>query len=127
MSKEQRKLNKEQIDFLINTTRDKSDFSKIRDCLSVYEKRNDQNELIGLAGTVKRYEITKGLFLAIRKDHQSKGFGKQLFKEMWKGEQTKPMLTCYKDNPRALKIYSKYYFFLPYFHKKVLGIPKWWV
>ena len=120
-------LNKEQINLLQNTTRDKSDFSRIRECVSVYEKRSEHGDLIGLAGTVKRHNIIDSLFLTIRKDCQGMGFGKELFKELWRKEKPKPMLTCYEDNLPALKIYSRYYFFVPYFHEKVLGIPKWWV
>ena len=120
-------LNREQIEFLQFTTRDKKDFSKIKECVSVYEKRNNRRELIGLAGTVKRYEIVNSVFLAIGQEFQGKGFGTELFKKLWENEKPKPMLTCYKDNTPALRIYLKYYFFVPYFHNKVLGIPKWWV
>jgi len=117
-------LSEEQLDFLKNKVTAEIDFKNLINYNSIYEKRNLDNELIGLAGTTKRHRVFKTLFLAIKDSEQGKGNGKSLFKEMWESENPKPLLTVYKDNSRALKIYRKYYFFVPYFHKKYLGVPK---
>jgi GNAT superfamily N-acetyltransferase len=117
-------LNSEQIGFLQATTRNKDDFRKLIEHEFILEERTPQGELIGLTGIVKRHGLFRAVFLAIKKEHQGKGLGSKLFERLWVSQAQKPWVTVYKDNPRALKIYEKYYFFLPYLHGKFLGIPK---
>lgn len=117
-------LTDEQITLLRQATRDKMDFKKLKECEFVLMERNSQGELIGLAGIVKRHHLFNSVFLVVKKEYQGQGIGKKLFARLWESQSTKPLLTFYKDNLPAKKIYKKYYWFLPYLNNKWLGVPR---
>ena len=116
-------LNQEQLTFLKEIHHPKGNLEKLT-CYETLIEARVNGELIGLAGTVKRHHIINSLFLVVKQEHRGQGIGSNLFKQLWASKKQKPWLTVYKDNFVALKLYKNYYYFIPYFHGKLLGIPR---